>query len=127
MSDNQNPQIPQYDLTKCCECKKPFENGQKYWELKDKRNNKVAMNSCLPCWDNWLTTEKTWQNSNPNQLPPADKCCDCQKSFIQGQRYRGIKKEGKYIMNFCLECWNKYTHEEYRWESEQRKTIWNSI
>ena len=54
-------QMYQNDLTKCCECKKPFTKGQEYWELLNKKDNKVSMNSCLNCWDKWLTTKKVWE------------------------------------------------------------------
>lgn len=52
-----------------------------------------------------------------NQLPPLDKCCDCQKSFSQGEKHRAIRKNKKPIMNFCLNCWGEYTYEEEKWEN----------
>jgi hypothetical protein len=51
----------QQDLNKCCECKKPFTKGQEYWELLNKKDNKVSMNSCLSCWDKWETNKKKWE------------------------------------------------------------------
>ncbi|RHZ35917.1 hypothetical protein [endosymbiont GvMRE of Glomus versiforme] len=54
-------EMPPVDLNKCCECKKSFTKGQEYWELKDKHKNKVSMNSCLTCWDKWVTEQKKWK------------------------------------------------------------------
>ena len=54
-----------------------------------------------------------------NQLPPLDKCCDCQKSFSKEERHRAIRKESKPVMNFCLDCWAKYSYNEEKWESKQ--------
>jgi hypothetical protein len=35
------------EKNKCAECKKEFQKGEEYWELK--REGIIVMNSCVPC------------------------------------------------------------------------------
>jgi hypothetical protein len=106
-------QMYQQDLTKCCECKKPFEKNEEYWELFNKQDSKVAMNSCLLCWDKWLTSKKKWGQMSPVDLT---KCHECKKPFSKGQEYHEVYRERIICMNVCLDCHKKYTDEKKVWQ-----------
>ena len=57
MSDNQ--QVPTIDLTKCCDCQKPFTKGQEYYELY--RKDRAVMNFCLDCHKLYTEKKKVWE------------------------------------------------------------------
>lgn len=46
----------------------------------------------------------------------SNKCSDCQTHFKIKQEYWELKREGKVIMNSCVDCWNKHTFSKKNWE-----------